>query len=181
MGANVSYDFSEYRAFFEKMAAAKNDFKDELNKWLEAAGIAFLEEVREQIISRRVIRTSYLLHTFERGGSDNVWEADFGALKLEVGSNLEYALWTNNGHRTFDPSKTKHFTLPNGEAARFVPGYWSGDEFIYDPNAKGGMVLKFHWVEGKHYFDAALKVFAPQFEKSFENKLQEWLTQYFDL
>lgn len=181
MGVNVTYDFSEYRAFFERMRAAKSDFHKELEQWLEAAGIEFLNEVREQIISRKVMRTSYLLNTFDKGGDENVWEADFGALKLEVGSSLDYALWVNNGHRTFDPSKTKHFELPNGEAARFVPGYWSGDEFIYDPKAKGGMVLKFHWIEGKHYFDAAIKAFAPQFEKSFERKLEEWLTQYFEM
>lgn len=179
MGVNVKYDFSEYRAFFAKMRAAKSGFHKELEQWLDAIGVEFLNEVREQIISRRVIRTSYLLHTFEKGAADNVWEADFGALRLEVGTVLEYALWVNNGHRTFDPEKTRHFTLANGELARFVPGYWKGDEFIYDKSAKGGMVLKFHWVEGKHYFDAAIRAFAPQFEKSFEKKLEEWIVQYF--
>lgn len=179
MGAYVTYDFSEYRAFFEKMGAASKDFHKQLEQWLDAMGVEFLNEVREQIISRNVKRTTLLLHSFEKGSEGNVWEADLGALRLEVGTSIEYALWANNGHRTFGPSKTKHFKLPNGEDARFVPGYWSGDEFIYDPSAKGGMVLKFHWVEGKHYFDAALKVFAPVFEKSFERKLEEWLASYF--
>lgn len=179
MSVNVSYDFSEYRAFFDKMREAKSDFQKELKQWLEAIGVEFLNEVRQQIISRNVKRTSLLLHSFEKGDKSNIWEVDFGALRLEVGTSLEYALWANNGHRTFDPAKTKHFTLPNGEAARFVPGYWNGDEFVYDKDAKGGMVLKFHWVEGKHYFDAAIEIFAPQFEKSFERKLEEWLTQYF--
>lgn len=179
MGAYVIYDFSEYRAFFEKMGAASKNFHKELEQWLDAMGVEFLNEVRKQIISRNVKRTTLLLHSFEKGSEGNVWEADLGALRLEVGTSIEYALWANNGHRTFDPSKTKHFKLPNGEDARFVPGYWSGDEFIYDPSAKGGMVLKFHWVEGKHYFDAALKVFAPVFEKSFERKLEEWLASYF--
>lgn len=183
MGVNVKYDFSEYREFFSKMRAAKSDFKKELDKLLEAIGVEFLNEVKEQIRERRVIRTSHLLHTFERGGKDNVWEADFGALRLEVGTNLEYALWVNNGHRTFDPEKNpeKHFKLPNGELARFVPGYWNGDEFIYDKSAKGGMVLKLHWVEGKHYFEAAIEAVAPQFEKLFEKKLEEWLLQYFEI
>lgn len=181
MGVHVQYDFSEYRAFFEKMRAAKADFQKELGLWLEAMGVEFLNEVQEQIISRNAMDTGYMLRTFDRGGDENVWDIDLGALRLEVGTSLEYALWVNNGHRTFDPSKTKHFTLPNGEKARFVPGYWSGDKFIYDPEAKGGMVLKFHWVEGKHYFDAAIRVFAPQFEKSFERRLEEWLTQYFEM
>lgn len=180
MGAYVTYDFSEYMAFFEKMGVASKDFRKELERWLDAMGVEFLNEVREQIISRNVQRTTLLLHSFEKGSEGNVWEADLGALRLEVGTSIEYALWANNGHRTFDPSKTKHFKLPNGEDARFVPGYWNGDEFVYDQSAKGGMVLKFHWVEGKHYFDAALKVFAPVFEKSFERKLEEWLASYFE-
>ena len=202
MGVNVKYDFSEYREFFAKMRAAKSGFPKELEQWLEAIGVEFLNEVREQIISRKVIMNSHLLHSLERSGENNVWEADFGALRLEVGTNLEYAAWVNNGHRTFDPGKTRHFTLPNGEAARFVPGYWKGGTFVdektdengnkvkahweggvftYDPSAKGGMVLKFKWVEGKHYFDAAIRAFAPQFEKSFEKKLEEWLTRYFEI
>lgn len=179
MGTYVTYDFSEYRAFFDKMGDASSDFRKELELWLDAVGVEFLNEVREQIITRNVKRTSLLLHSFEKGGDSNVWDIDLGALRLEVGTSLEYGLWVNNGHRTFDPSKTKHFTLANGEKARFVPGYWNGDDFIYDRSAKGGMVLKFHWVEGKHYFDAALRVFAPVFEKSFERKLEQWLTSYF--
>lgn len=180
MGNYVQYDFSEYRAFFEKMRAAKSDFQEQLGLWLDAVGEEFLNEVQEQIVSRNAMDTGYMYRTFHKGGSDNVFDIDLGALRLEVGTSLEYALWVNNGHRTFDPAKTKHFTLPNGEKARFVPGFWSGDKFTYDPSADGGMVLKFHWVEGKHYFDAAIQIFAPQFEKSFEKKLEEWLTQYFE-
>jgi len=180
MGANVSYDFSQYRAFFDKMRAAKGEFKTEINNWFDAIGEEFLNEVRQQIISRNVKRTTLLLHSFERGNDLNFWELDLGALRLEVGSNLEYAMWANNGHRTLDPEKSNHFTLSNGELARYVPGYWQGDEFIYDKNAKSGMVLKFHWVPGKHYFDAALRVFAPQFEKSIERKLEQWLEKYLE-
>lgn len=167
MGKHVIYDFSEYRAFFERMRGASEDFQKELGTWLEAAGIEFLNEVEEQIVQRNVMNSRLLLHSFERGDSGNVWEFDFGALKLEVGSNLEYAVWANNGHHQ--------------KPGRFIPGYWEGDEFVYDRNADGGMVLKAEWVKGKHYFDAALKLFAPQFEKSFEKKLEQWLTQYFEM
>ncbi len=177
MGVNVSYDFSEYRAFFDKMRAAKSGFQKELENWMDAVGVEFLNEVSQQIRERSVMVTSNLLHSFERNGEGNVWEADYGAMRLslEVGTSLEYALWANNGHRQ--------------KPGRFVPGYWKTvvvngvekDTFEYDPKAKSGMVLKAEWVQGKHYFDAAIKVFAPQFEKSFERKLEQWLEQYFEL
>lgn len=165
MGVYVRYDFSEYKAFFDKMGGAGSDFQKQLQLWLDAIGIEFLNEVREQVISRKVMKSTLLLHSFEKGGESNVYDIDFGALRLEVGTNVEYALLANNGHRQ--------------QPGRFIPGYWKGDEFIYDRNADGGMVLKASWVVGKHYFDAALHVFAPVFEKSFERKLEQWLADYF--
>lgn len=167
MGRNVTVDFGEYRAFFEKMSRASGDFKKELEKWLEAAGIEFLTEVEEQVVQRNAMNSRLLLHSFERGNENNVWIADLGALRLEVGTNLEYAIWANNGHHQ--------------RPGRYIPGYWEGDEFVYDRNSSSGMALKAEWVPGKHYFDAALQLFAPVFEKSFEKKLEEWLAQYFDM
>ncbi len=163
MGANVTYDFSEYKEFFSKLRQASGSFEKDAQQWLEGAGEEFLTEVQEQIISRNALLTGYMVRSFERGGSDNIF--DLGALRLEVGTSLEYAVYANNGHRQ--------------QPGRFIPGYWKGKEYIYDPSAKGGMVLKASWVPGKHFFDAAIQVFAPQFEKSFEKKLEEWLASYF--
>lgn len=167
MGVHVQFDFGEYKTFFERMRAAKRGFQEELGLWLEAMGVEFLTEVQEQIISRNAMQAGYMLRSFSRGGDENVWDIDLGALRLEVGTSLEYAIYANNGHRQ--------------QPGRFIPGYWKGNEFIYDPSAKSGMVLKASWVVGKHYFDAAIQVIAPQFEKSFERKLGEWLTQYFTM
>jgi hypothetical protein len=167
MGKYVQYDFSVYREFFDRMGqVAKGDFRKDLELWLEAAGYEFLKEVEEQIIQRNVMNSRLLLNSFAKGNDGNVWEIDFGALCLEVGSNLDYATWANNGHHQ--------------SPGRYIPGYWDGDNFVYDKNAKTGMVLKAEWVKGKHYFDAALKLFAPVWEKSFEIKLEEWITQYFE-
>lgn len=167
MGVYVQCDFGKYRDFFNKMQQASVDFKKELGLWLEAAGNEFLLEVEEQIIQRNVMDTRLLLHSFSKGDDNNVWELDLGALKLEVGTNLDYAIWANNGHHQ--------------KPGRFIPGYWEGDRFVYDKDADGGMVLKAEWVEGKHYFDAAIKLFAPVFEKSFEVKMTEWIANYFEM
>ena len=60
-----------------------------------------------------------------------------------------------------------------------MPGRWSGDRFIYDPSAKGGMVLKQQWVEGYHYWESGLKIIEEMMPKLLENKLQAWLNDYF--
>ena len=164
-GANVSIDVSDMVAFFDKMKSAKGDFKKELETWLDAMGQEFLEEVQNQIISRNAMNSRLLLHSFEKGDSNNFWSIDLGALCLEVGSTLDYAIWVNNGHHQ--------------KPGRFIPGHWEGNEFVYTPGEKSGMVLKAEWVKGKLYFDVALKLFAPVWEKSFEKNFENWITNYF--
>ena len=88
---------------------------------------------------------------------------------LEVGTSVEYAGYVNDGH----------WTNTKGVERRFVPGYWEGDRFIYDPAAKGGMMLKQHWVEGKHYWESALRILDRIYPELLEAKLQEWLDSYF--
>ena len=56
-----------------------------------------------------------LLASFEKGGADNVWNIDLGALILEVGSTLDYAKYVNDGHKQ--------------QPGRFIPGYWEGSHF----------------------------------------------------
>jgi hypothetical protein len=63
--------------------------------------------------------------------------------------------------------------------ARFVPGYWNGDRFVYDSSAEGGMVLKYHWVEGIHFWEAALHAMERLCPAILEAKLQAWLNDYF--
>ena len=143
--ATVEFDMAEYREFFERLErAAKGDFRQEMELYLEAVG-------------------------FEKGNDANVWELADGGLTLEVGTNLSYAGYVNDGH----------WTNTKGVARRWVPGYWEGDRFIYDPGAETGMLLKQHWVEGKHYFESALRIFEKIFQASAEAKLQEWIDKYF--
>ena len=102
-------------------------------------------------------------------GDGNVWEVSDGGLSLEVGTNVEYAAYVNDGH----------WTNPKGVDRRFAPGTWEGDRFVYDPGAKTGMVLKQKWVEGAHYFDSAVRIFEKMFPDILEAKLQEWIDSYF--
>lgn len=168
--ARVELDTAEIREFFEKCAAAgTSDFKAEMVLYLEGLGNEFLRIVEEEIIARKVMRTRNLLKSFHKGGNDNVFEMNEGNLTLEVGTNVTYATYVNDGH----------WTCAKGEEKRFVPGYWKDDEFIYDPNASEGMVLKQKWVEGKHYWEASLKIMEKVLPNYLDEKLQQWLDNYF--
>ena len=172
MSKHVSIDLDEYREFFEQVrSAAKGDFKEELAQFLEGLGNDFLRILEDEIIRRKVMDTRLLLNSFHKGSTDGVWLLDVDGLTLEVGTNLDYAAYVENGH----------WTNPKGQSGRWVPGAWEGDRFIYDPEADTGMYLKQKFVPGKHYFDSALRILDTIYPKMLEERMQEWLDRYFGL
>lgn len=169
--AKVEIDLSEMKDFFQRLqAAGKGDLRAEAAIWLEALGVELLRIVEDEIVRRDVTDTRLLLHSFIKGDVNNVWEIFDGGLTLEIGTHVDYASYVNDGH----------WTNPKGVAVRFVPGQWNGDKFEYIPGSKTGMVLKQHWVEGKHYWDSALRIFEAMFPSLAEVKLQEWIDRYFE-
>ena len=170
MGAQTKFDLGEFNDFFGKLSqAASGDFKKEIAGFMQSLGTDFLRIVQDEIIRLKVMDTRLLLASFHEGGDGNVWEIRDGGLTLEVGTNVSYASYVNDGH----------WLNPKGVEKRFVPGYWRGDRFVYDPNAKTGMALKQKWVEGKHYWESAVRIFGKMFPKELDKRLQEWLDQYF--
>lgn len=168
--ATVEFDFSEWKDFFQKLArAGSGDFKAEAVQWLDALGIEFLRIAEDEIIRRDVTDTRLLLHSFTKGDANNCWEITDDGLTLEIGTNVDYASYVNDGH----------WTCEKGEKMRFVPGVWNGDKFEYIPGAKTGMILKQKWVQGKPYWDSALRIFEKMFPELLEAKLQQWIERYF--
>lgn len=145
--------------------AADGELLQEYGLWLEAMGYEFLAIVQEEIIRTGTVDTRRLLNSFDKGDGEGIWKATEGGLTLEVGTNVQYASYANDGH----------WTTKEGVEQRFVPGRWKGDRFEYVPGAEEGMVLKRKWVEGTQYWDAALLIFERMFESALEKKLQLWL------
>lgn len=170
MASSVEFNLDAFKPFIQRLQqAASGDFKKELELFMQGLGTEFLRVVEDEIIRRKVMDTRLLLASFHEGGDGNVWEVSDGGLSLEVGTNVEYAAYVNDGH----------WTNPKGVERRFVPGVWEGDRFVYDPGASTGMVLKQKWVEGAHYFDSAVRIFEKMFPDILDAKLQEWINSYF--
>ena len=169
-GESIRIDLSQFSTFFSRLqAAAKGDFKKDLELWIEALGVEFLSICEDEIMRRKVVDTRLLLNSFQKGGQENVWIWSDGKMKLEVGTNVEYAKYVNDGH----------WTCAKGEIGRFVPGDWQGDKFIYNPSAKTGMYLKQQWVTGKHYWESALRIMEKTYPQYLEKKFDEWIKKYF--
>ena len=92
-----------------------------------------------------------------------------GEFKKEVGTNVKYAEYADKGH----------WLNPKGVNTRFVPGYWQGEHFIYEPGAKTGMLLKQKWIEGSHYWGDAVRCIEDMLPGLMEQKMEQWLQQFF--
>ncbi len=170
-GRYVSIDTTELRRFIERLnqAGRGKEFEKELSRFLDAIAVEFLSYVQDFIIQAGSVDTRLLLNSFQKSGEGNVFIAQEGGLQIEVGTNVEYASFVNDGH----------WLNPKGVDMRWVPGEWQGERFIYQPGAKTGMLLKQKWIEGSHYFDDAIRLMermAPQF---MERKIEQWLGQFF--
>ncbi len=163
----VEIDISELRQFSDKLRKlADGEVKEELLRFLDATGFEMLKVIEDEIIRLKVVDTGLLLDSFHKGSENNVYELNEGDLSLEIGTNVEYAGWVNDGH-----SQTP---------GRFIPGTWNGDgKFQYDPSADTGMVLKASRVDGKHYLEHAVTTMEKKFPQALERFIDNWLKSYF--
>lgn len=166
----MKFDIEGLEAFAQALdSAAGGDLKEEYTLWLAAMGIEFLDLIQDEIIRTETVDTRRLLNSFNKDDGKNVWEMNKGGLSLLIGTNVDYAAYVNDGH----------WTNKQGVPVRWVPGYWQGDRFVYDPGVDTGMGLKQQWVEGTGYWDNAFAMFEKMFEKSLDRSLQEWLDKTF--
>ena len=173
----MNIDTEELRRFAERMARAGRggEFKKELTQFLDAMAVDFLANVQDAIIRAGSVDTRLLANSFQKSGEGNVFIVQEGGLQLEVGSNVKYASFVNDGH----------WLNPKGVNTRWVPGHWTGPpgdknaRFIYEPGAKTGMLLKQDWIEGSHYFDDAIRLMERIAPMYMEEKIQEWLDKFF--
>jgi hypothetical protein len=82
------------------------------------------------------VQSSFLKNSMSTGNKDNVFILKVGRTSyVAVGTAVKYAAAVENGHQD--------------RAGRFVPGFWSGDVFHYQPDYPGGMVLTGKLVPGR--------------------------------
>ena len=167
----VEVDVSELKEFTQKLhKAGTGEFKEALAEFLDGVGQEMLRVIEDEIIRLEAVDTRLLLNSFHKGGDDNVYELSEGDTTLEIGTNVKYAQFVNDGH----------WQNSQGVESRFVPGYWTADgKFRYTPGAKTGMVLKQKFIPGKHYMEHSVKIMEKLFPKMIEAKVTEWINNCF--
>lgn len=162
---NIEVDVSELGNFADVCEAAGRALQDDFQTFLEALGEEFLRIVADEIVANKIVITRTLLQSFVRGNENNFWKLQEGGLTLEIGSNVEYAKWVNDGHF---------------QDRRFVPGVWDGDVFRYQRGASTGMMLTAKYVEGCHYWEHSLKILERIMPQMLDRLIQDWLNSYFE-
>ncbi|WP_235615952.1 HK97 gp10 family phage protein [Brevibacillus reuszeri] len=151
----------DFREFQKRMEKLNRNTPEIMERIMYQLGEELLNHVIDELGSQDLIDTGTLWNSFSQGDQNNVWEfdGDRNTLSLEVGSNLTYAEYLNDGY-TIDKSY-------------FVPGYWNGvGKFIYDPSAKGGFMVKPRSFIGRKYFDIALQDFQGGMQALLQKLLQ---------
>jgi hypothetical protein len=160
----VTIDVSELESLFDCVGAAgSGDFRKEAETFLKEIAENFLQIVEDEIIRKNAVDTRLLVSSFQ--------ELSSGGLTVEVGTDVTYASYVNDGH----------WTNPKGVKTRWVPGRWSGERFVYDPGAKTGMLLKQEWVSGKHFWESSLRAIEKLIPGFLEKRMNEWLADYFGM
>ena len=107
---------------------------------------------------------------------------DFGTLRAgwDTYNTMFYAVRTTNGFEVSLVNGTKYAVWVNDghkqRPGRFIPGYWEGNHFRYDPTASEGMVLKNSWVKGRFFVEISIAQLenGEQIESIIYKKLQDW-------
>jgi len=151
----------DFRQFEERLRKLNQDVPKIIQGIVYRLGEELLNYVINEISRQDLIDTGAMWQSFTQGGDGNVWEfdGDRNALTLEVGSNLTYAEYMNDG-----------YTIEKGY---FVPGYWQANGgFVYDPDAKTGFWARPRSFIGRKYFDIALENFRGGMQALIEKLLQ---------
>lgn len=113
----------------------------------------------------RALAQTIALTPVDTGDLQNRWELSSvmrrgDELYVVLFNNLSYASHVEDGHK---------------QNARWVPGVWRGNRFIYDPNAKTGMLLKTKWIPGIHMARISITKLEFEIPARYERALKEFM------
>jgi hypothetical protein len=155
----LKWDFKEWVNFGDKISDI-----DEFNRFAKDGCQAIAKVLHQMLISNTPVDYGVLQAGWQT--SENyayeVKTTPWG-YQITLYNRTEYATWVNDGHKQ--------------RPGRFIPGYWIGNHFRYDPNATEGMVLKKPWVHGRFFVEKSII----QLENStkIESILYKELTKWF--
>lgn len=117
----MKIDIKNLERYKKNLHDIKKDIPRLLGKMAVAEGNKFVKEAVRITDNEKI----YASKTYERSfHSDDTARISNGKITVEVGNYANYSGYIETGFRS-----------------HFVPGYWKGNVFVYDPTAKKGMIV----------------------------------------
>lgn len=149
----MSNSFDDLQKAFNRLQA---DMPNVMNKLAVGEGVDVVDNATRITGEEKIYRS----RNYERSWhSDDVAKVEGDEYSVEVGNTADYAEYIEKGFR-------RHF----------VPGYWEGDIFVYDPSAKGGAT--FGPYTGKRVLERSMKETEATQQARLERKLRKMLKDY---
>lgn len=155
----IKWDFSELSDFGDQL----NSFGSVFNPHIQNAVKEIAAKLHKMLIQNTPVDFGTLQSFWQTNENYSYTiKGNHGGYEVTLYNRAVYATWVNDGHRQ--------------RPGRFIPGYWVGNHFRYDPNANGGMVLKKDWVMGRFFVERSIAQVAnsKQAEQIIYKHLQHW-------
>lgn len=153
-----------------KSVAVRNAIQEMLDKGdildIQKKHEAFIRNFLFEMGMRAMAQTKALTPV-DTGNLRNRWELQGVFRKGEelyvvLFNPVEYASFVEDGHR---------------QRKRWVPGRWQGNRFIYDRDAKTGMMLREKWVQGKFMARISINKIENEMPARYEAALRKFLRE----
>ncbi|MED0757408.1 HK97 gp10 family phage protein [Aneurinibacillus thermoaerophilus] len=115
----------DFDGFAKKLTKLQRDHLPRIiQEVILSLGDEMLNEIVSEIQSQDLIRTEMMQESFQKGGYKNIWrwDVDRNAITLEVGSELFYTTFVNDGYKI---KKTK-----DRRGRRIKPRTFMGRKFV---------------------------------------------------
>ena len=134
----LNIDFQEWRDFGNRLSNMV-EFEERMARLTQKIA----EELHDMLITETPVEFGALKDCWKTQENYAYFvERKKNGFEVTLVNRLEYATWVNDGHKQ--------------RPGRFIPGYWIGNHFIYDPSADEGMVLKKPWVQGRFFVETSV-------------------------
>ncbi len=174
----MKIDLKNIKQYKKNLQDMKRDFPKYLAEMAVAEGNKFVKEAVRITDSEKI----YASKTYERSfHSDDTAKISDGKVTVGIGNYANYSGYIEKGFRS-----------------HFVPGYWRGNVFVYDPTAKKGMIVGSYTikptvckngkifnravptgtVKGKWVFKRACEKIKLTQKARFERKIKEYISMY---
>ena len=136
---------------------------EEFNKYMRKATQEIARKLHQMLIKNTPVDFGTLQAFWQTDENYSYVVEDRGyGFEVTLINKAIYAVWVNDGHKQ--------------RPGRFIPGYWEGSHFRYDPNANEGMVLKKPWVQGRFFVEKSILQLenGAAIEKIINIQLKKW-------